>query len=185
MNFPPAHFSFRTFFLASLVALAVPAAAQEVFLPLPEAGPELPLLSEPECVRFLKPSKSIKPPAPAVTQASVAAVPQVNAPTVARLRRVILLPTGLPQDAMRQQMAEGSQSRQPVTAVGVQAPAQVLAKLAELFGSEVNATTSKKVEEAVRLGLNSKEPTRTARRVQVVGWQAKDGVMAVAVDPES
>ncbi len=86
---------------------------------------------------------------------------------------------------MRQQMAEGSQSRQPVTAVGVQAPAQVLAKLAELFGSEVNATTSKKVEEAVRLGLNSKEPTRTARRVQVVGWQAKDGVMAVAVDPES
>ncbi len=185
MNFPPAHLSFCTLFLASLVALAVPAAAQEVFLPLPEAGPELPLLSESEGVRFLKPSKSIKPPASALSQAAVVAVPQVNAPTVARLRRVILLPTGLPQDAMRQQMAQGSQSRQPVTAVGIQAPAQVLAKLAELFGSEVNDSTPKKVEEAVRLGLNSKQATGAHRRVQVVGWQAKEGVMAVALDPES
>jgi hypothetical protein len=185
VNFPPAYFSFRIFFLASLAALAMPAASQDVFLPLPEAGPELPLLTQPEGVRFLKPSKSIKPPASAAIRATVAAVPQVSTPTVARLRRVILLPSGLPQDAMRQQMAEGSQSRQPVTAVGVHASAQVLAKLAELFGSEVNDSTPQKVEEAVRLGLNSKEPTRTSRRVQVVGWQAKDGVMAVAVDPES
>lgn len=185
MNFCPVYLSFRSLILASLAAVAVSADAQDAFLPLPEAGHELPTLAEPESMRFLKPSKSIKPPVSTATRAAAAATPKVTTPTVARLRRVILLPSGLPQDAMRQQMVEGGQSRQPVTVVGVQAPAQVLAKLAELFGSEVNDATPQKVEEAVRMGLKGKEASGTSRRVQVVGWQAKDGVMAVAVDPES
>jgi hypothetical protein len=86
---------------------------------------------------------------------------------------------------MRQQMAEGGQNRQPVTALGVQAPSQVLAKLAEFFGSEVNDHTPKKVEEAVRQGFSQRNQTAgTTRHVEVVGWSPKEGVMAVAVDPE-
>lgn len=184
MNFPPVQLPYPTRLIACLLLIAAALPGQDVFLPLPEAGPELPVSMEPSGTRFLKPSKSIKPPA-AAPVAGLPAQPQVSTPTVARLRRVILLPTGLPQDAMRQQMAQGGQSRQPVTAVGVQAPAQVMARLAELFGSEVNASTPQKVEEAVRMGLKGKETSDTPRRVQVVGWQAKEGVMAVAVDPES
>lgn len=185
MKFPPVPAFTRLSALAFLALCAAPACGQEPFLPLPEAGLELPVVvMEPSGTRFLKPSKSIKPPLPAAAAAT--ALPQVSTPTVARLRRVILLPSGLPQETMRQQMAQGGQSRQPVTAtMGVQAPAQVLAKLAELFGAEVNDHTQKKVEEAVRLGLGGAPGAAVARRVQVVGWQPKSGVMAVAVDPGS
>lgn len=136
--------------------------------------------------RFLKPSKSIKPPVTATTTAALPQ-PQVNAPTVARLRRLILMPAGISPEMMREHIVASGQSRQPVTAVGLQAPASVLTKLADLFGSDVNADTQKKVIDAVRQGLGS-EKTATStvpRRVEVVGWLPSEGVMAVAVYPES
>jgi 6-phosphogluconate dehydrogenase (decarboxylating) len=88
---------------------------------------------------------------------------------------------------MREHIVASGQSRQPVTVVGMSAPAPVLAKLADLFGSNVNADTQKKVIDAVRQGMGTeKAASATApRRVEVVGWLPSEGVMAVAVYPES
>jgi hypothetical protein len=110
----------------------------------------------------------------------------VNIPTVARLRRLILMPGGLPPEAMREQMAAVGQSRQPVTAVGMTAPAPVLAKLADLFGSNVNDDTQKKVVDAVRQGMSTDRTAKESpRRVEIVGWAPTEGVMTVVVYPES
>lgn len=161
-------------------------AAQDVFLPLPEAGMEMSVLNQnPGEKRFLKPTKSIKPPATNSVPAATTAQPQVHAPTVARLRRLILMPGGLTPEAMREQIAANGQNRQPVTFVGMDATAQVLGKLASLFGSDVNEDTQKKVVETVRQGLDESKPSKTARRIEVVGWLPSEGVMAVAVYPES
>lgn len=164
------------------------AIAQDSLLPLPVAGPELPVITESSGIssRFLKPSKSIKPPV-AATTAAVLPQPQVNAPTVARLRRLILMPGGLTPEMMREHIAASGQSRQPVTTVGLQTSASVLAKLADLFGSSVNDDTQKKVVDAVRQGMGSEKTaaSSTPRRVEVVGWLPSEGVMAVAVYPES
>jgi hypothetical protein len=63
-----------------------------------------------------------------------------------------------------------------------------LAKLADLFGSNVNAATQKKVIDAVRQGMGTEKAAAAStvpRRVEVVGWLPSEGVMAVAVYPES
>lgn len=157
-------------------------------LPLPQGEPGLPsiapLASTPSADgAFLKPTKSIKPPAAATAGgALVAAQPQVNAPT-ARLRRLILMPGNLPPEAMRETMLAGGQSKSPVTAVGINAPAPVLTDLAGFFGSTVNAATQKMLLETVSKGLGNK--SKAPRRVEVVGWSPNEGVMAVAVYPES
>lgn len=164
--------------------------AQDSLLPLPVAGPELPVMEDDTAVsgsRFLKPTKSIKPPAVAVSPSmAIALQPHVNVPTVARLRRLILMPGGMPPETMREQIAAIGQSRQPVTAVGMTAPAPVLAKLADLFGSNVNDDTQKKVVDAVRQGMSSDATAKASpRRVEVVGWAPTEGIMTVAVYPES
>ncbi len=131
---------------------------------------------------FLKPTKSIKPP-PALPGGRLAAAqPQVHAPTEARLRRLILLPGGLSPQAMREQIAAGGQGLQPMTVVGMQAPAPVLADLASFFGGAVNPETQKRLVETVRHGLA--EGRRAPKRVEVVGWLPGEGVMALAVYPE-
>jgi len=177
--------------VTSLLVLSlssVCAFAQDSLLPLPVAGPEMPVMMDSGSTtsRFLKPSKSIKPP---VTTSTTAALPQpqVNAPTVARLRRLILMPAGISPEMMREHIAASGQSRQPVTTVGLQAPASVLTKLADLFGSDVNADTQKKVIDAVRQGMGTEKAAASTgpRRVEVVGWLPSEGVMAVAVYPES
>lgn len=86
---------------------------------------------------------------------------------------------------MREQIAASGQGRQPVTIVGMDAPAPILAKLANLFGSDVNEATQKKVVDTVRQGLDSGKTSSAPRRVEVVGWLPSEGVMAVAVYPES
>ena len=171
--------------LACLCLLSAAASAEDAFLPLPQGGPELPvyepLPSEP---RFLKPTKSIKPPAPALGQTTVAAVqPTVTAPTAARLRRLILMPGDATPAAIRQQILASGQSRTPVTVVGMDAPAPVLSNLAGFFGTDVNAHTQKQLLDTVRKGLAT--PAKAPRRVEVVGWLPTEGVMAVAVYPES
>jgi hypothetical protein len=169
------------------LACAAVLRAQDSLLPLPVAGPDIPVVMEETGSRFLKPTKSIKPPVVAVSPAVAGAMqPNVNIPTVARLRRLILMPGGLPPEAMREQMAAVGQSRQPVTAVGMTAPAPVLAKLADLFGSNVNDDTQKKVVDAVRQGMSTDRTAKESpRRVEIVGWAPTEGVMTVVVYPES
>lgn len=157
--------------------------AQDSLLPLPEGGPEFPAYSAPAETVFLKPTKSIKPPTgPAHAAAPVA--PNIHTPTVARLRRLILMPGGLPPDMMHEQMVASGQNRTPVTIVGMDAPAPILSNLANFFGSDVNADTQKKLLDTVSQGMGSKT-SKTPRRVEVVGWLPTEGVMALAVYPES
>ncbi len=135
---------------------------------------------------FLKPTKSIKPPAGAAAQATtatLASAPQVNAPT-ARLRRLILMPGNLGPEQMRETMLAGGQSLTPVTVVGMNAPAPVLTHLADFFGGDVTADSQKKILETVRNGMTT-GATKKPGRVEVVGWMPSQGVMAVAIYPES
>ena len=95
------------------------------------------------------------------------------------------MPGGLTPEVMREQILASGQGRQPVTIVGMDAPAPILAKLANLFGTDVNEATQKKVVDTVRQGLETGKTTTAPRRVEVVGWLPSEGVMAVAVYPES
>ena len=79
-------------------------------------------------------------------------------------------------------MASG-QGRTPVTVVGMDAPAPVLTDLAAFFGGDVNADTQKKLLDTVSKGMGA--TSKVPRRVEVVGWLPTEGVMAVAVYPES
>lgn len=165
--------------LTALVARAedLPLPTGEGFL-LEPAAPMVPATG----AAFLKPTKSIKPP-PALPGGRLAAAqPQVHAPTEARLRRLILLPGGLSPQAMREQIAAGGQGLQPMTVVGMQAPAPVLANLASFFGDTVNPETQKRLVDTVRHGLT--DGRSAPKRVEVVGWLPGEGVMALAVYPE-
>jgi hypothetical protein len=168
--------------IAIICLSALAARAEDLPLPMGEGGlPDLPMVPAGEPV-FLKPTKSIKPP-PALPGGRPAALqPQVNAPTEARLRRLILLPGGLSPQALREQIAAGGQARQPMTVVGMQAPAPVLANLAPFFGGTVNPETQKRLVETVRHSLT--DGRSAPKRVEVVGWLPGEGVMAVAVYPE-
>jgi hypothetical protein len=180
-------FPFRLVQLATLSLLSASALAEEPLLPLPQAAPGYlgaDATFGPADGRFLKPTKSIKPPAATVVGGGLAgAAPQVNAPTAARLRRLILMPGDLSPADMRQQIMAGGTGRTPVTVVGMDAPAPVLTDLAAFFGSDVNADTQKKLLDTVSKGMGA--ATKGPRRVEVVGWLPSEGVMAVAVYPES
>ncbi len=172
----------RLFCLFSL--LSASATAQDSLLPLPVGGPEMPYESAPSAPVFLKPTKSIKPPTVSANAMAAVAQPQINAPTVARLRRLILMPGGLSPEQMREQMVASGQNRTPVTILGMDAPAPILGNLANFFGSDVNADTQKQLLDTVSQGMGNKV-SKTPRRVEVVGWLPSEGVMAVAVYPES
>lgn len=181
------NFSVRLTCLLSLACTAL--SAQDSLLPLPEGGFDLSVQCDTTEVpasdlRFMKPTASIKPPAPAVnTAAALAMQPQVTAPTVARLRKLILMPGGLPPEAIREQILANGKNRTPVTVLGMDAPAPILTNLANFFGGDVNAQTQKQLLDTVSNGLSKEKTAR--RRVEVVSWQPSEGVMAVAVYPES
>lgn len=133
---------------------------------------------------FLKPSKSIKPP----MSAAAAAVPApaiVQSPTAeTRLRKLVVVSGAMTPEAIRDTILACGQTRKPVTtAGGVNAPAPMLSDLAGLFGSTVTEDTQKQVLETVRKGMGS--TAKPLQRVEVVGWLPSEGVMAVAVYPES
>ena len=132
---------------------------------------------------FLKPSKSITPPVSGTTAAVAPSI--VQAPTAeTRLRRLVVVSGSMTPEAIREAILACGQTRTPVTTVGgVSAPAPVLSDLAGLFGSTVTEDTQKKVLETVRKGMGSS--TKPLKRVEVVGWLPSEGVMAVAVYPES
>jgi hypothetical protein len=132
---------------------------------------------------FLKPTKSIKPP---VNETATVATPSiVQAPTAeTRLRRLVVVSGTMTPEAIREAILACGQSRTPVTMLGgVNAPAPVLTDLAGLFGSTVTEDTQKKVLETVRKGMG--ESSKRLKRAEIVGWLPMEGVMAVAVYPES
>jgi hypothetical protein len=186
LNYGPVFLPRRLTPIAALCLLGAYAFADEVPLPLPQGGPALPAAeSLPSAeTRFLKPTKSIKPPALERGSEVYAAIePQVNAPTAARLRRLILMPGNLSPDDVRQQILASGQGRKPVTVVGMDAPAPVLTHLAAFFGGDVTADTQKRLLDTVRQGMT--EGAKSPRKVEIVGWLPSEGVMAVAVYPES
>ncbi|WP_461783038.1 hypothetical protein [Prosthecobacter sp.] len=133
---------------------------------------------------FLKPSKSIKPPVGPM--AAVVPPPSiVQAPTAeTRLRRLVVVTSDMTPEAIREAIIACGQSRTPVTTLGgVNAPSPVLTDLAGFFGSTVSADTQKKVLETVRKGMGT--ASKPLKRAEVVGWLPNEGVMAVAVYPES
>ncbi len=132
---------------------------------------------------FLKPSKSIKPPvSDAVAAAPVSIVQTPTAET--RLRRLIVVSGDMTPEAIREAILACGQTRTPVTtAGGVNASALVLTDLAGLFGSAATEDTQKKVLETVRKGMGAS--SKPLKRAEVVGWLPSEGVMAVAVYPES
>lgn len=132
---------------------------------------------------FLKPSKSIKPPVSNTAAQPAPAI--VEAPTAeTRLRRLVVVSGTMTPEAIRETILACGQTRTPVTTVGgMNAPAPMLSDLAGLFGSAVTEDTQKKVLETVRKGMGSS--AKPLQRVEVVGWLPSEGVMAVAVYPES
>jgi len=164
--------------------LCASAFAQDSLLPLPEGGVDWPAMDVPAETPFLKPTKSIKPPAASPQSAITSAQPQIHAPTVARLRKLILMPGGLSPELMREQILASGKNHTPVTIVGMDAPAPILTNLANFFGGDVNADTQKQLLDTVSQGMGNKT-SKAPRRVEVVGWLPTEGVMAVAVYPES
>lgn len=132
---------------------------------------------------FLKPSKSIKPPVSAPVAVTSAEI--VQAPTTeTRLRRLVVVSGAMTPEAIRDAIIACGQSRTPVTtAGGINASAPMLTDLAGLFGSTVTEDTQKKVLESVRKGMGS--TAKPLKRAEIVGWLPSEGVMAVAVYPES
>lgn len=181
----------RRHLLIPAIALAavVAHADEDLYLPLPQMEPEV---SQQQPV-FLKPTKSIKPPAPAAAASGQAApapadlaavLPKVHTPTTPRLRRLILVPGGnLAPDALESAMLASGQGGKPVTTMDVETPATIIAELAELFGKQITADTGRAVIDTVRKGLDKPKSDRP-RRVEFAGWLPKEGVMAVAVYPE-
>lgn len=93
------------------------------------------------------------------------------------------MPGGLPPEAIREQILANVKNRTPVTVLGMEAPAPILSNLADFFGSDVNPQTQKQLLDTVSDGLSNEKTVR--RRVEVVSWQPNEGLMAVAVYPES
>lgn len=160
--------------------------------PVPENNGILPRVSTaPHSGGFIKPTKSIKPPAAAVaTTATSQALPPpiqiVSSPTAeTRLRRLVVVNgSSMNSQAIHETIVASSNGRMPVTvAGGVSASAPVLTDLAGLFGSAATPDTQQKVIDTVKKGMGS--ATKPLTRVEVVGWVPSQGVMAIAVYPES
>lgn len=177
--------------LATLAATTAFAGGEEL-LPLPTSlSPVLENRTQPVAPSgFIKPTKSIKPPT-AVPQLTAIDAPVpvpvqiVSSPAPdTRLRRLVVVDATMSPDAIRDFIIASSQGRTPVTvAGGVTASAPVLSDLAALFGSNADAATQKKVLDKVKAGMGSS--SKSLKRVEVVGWVPSQGVMAVAVYPES
>ncbi len=176
VNFPA--FRLVAVFLVSAAALS----AEEPMLPQ-ALGTTGPSFHSDGPRGFLKPSKSIKPPVSTVVAAPAPSI--VQSPTAeTRLRRLVVVSGTMTPEAIREIILACGQTRTPVTmAGGGNAPAPMLSDLAGLFGSTVTEDTQKKVLETVRKGMGSS--AKPLQRVEVVGWLPTEGVMAVAVYPES
>lgn len=159
--------------------------------PVPESNGMLPRIpSTPQPTGFIKPTKSIRPPS--ATAPVIHPMPDLQPPVHivstpapdTRLRRLVVVDASMSPQAIREAILASSQGRVPVSVSGgVTAPATVLTDLAGFFGNTANADTQQKVLDTVKKGMGAS--SRPLKRVEVVGWLPNEGVMAVAVYPES
>lgn len=101
----------------------------------------------------------------------------------AALRRLVVLrgPVGKKDDPELVLRALGGEK--PVTLIGVNAPSDTLRRLEGFFGVTLTPDNERKILDAVRSGFAGS--TKQQRKVEVLGWWPNEGVMAVAVWPES
>lgn len=182
-----------------ILACGMASSGQELPLPIPL---EPPTTSPPI---FLKPTISIKPPqaspagtaAPRSTEQLLSAEQKVindrlaqiadqrdrETKATAALKRLVLLqgPAGKKNDPRVVLQALGNQK--PVTLIGVSAPVDTLRRLEGFFGAALTPDNEKKILDAVRSGFAG--AANHERKVEVFGWWPNEGVMAVAVWPES
>lgn len=156
-------------------------------LPLPvREGPLIPSASTGG--PLLKPTVSIKPPVTATAssasanqQAMQAAEQKVIAS--AALRRLVLMEGPVKSKPAAPPFLAANQDGKPVTLAGVNVTGETIKSLESFFGAAVTPDSEKKLLDAVRSGLAGGR--KAGRKVEVVGWWPVEGVMAVAVWPES
>ena len=155
---------------------------------------------------FLKPTTSIKPPLPApaaatpetartaeqilgqeqkllVSNAEVLAQKRETEQRVtAALKRIVVMQGPLSKKLDRAEMLPGGFDGKSVTLVGIDAPIGVVRGLEGFFGVPLTPDNEKKLLDTVRKGMAG--ASKQERKVEVLGWWPKEGVMAVGVYPE-
>lgn len=152
---------------------------------------------------FLKPTVSIKPPmiaapAPVARPAEqilleeqrlllgkTAALAQQRAAeqrVTSALKRIVVMQGPISRKLDRAEVLPQGTEGKPVTLVGIDAPKDVVRGLEGFFGVELTPDNEKKLLDTVRKGMAG--ASKLDRKVEVLGWWPKEGVMAVGVYPE-
>lgn len=149
---------------------------------------------------FLKPTVSIKPPhvvrpvAPSdgsLTQeqrdlmaqaAQIAAQRAKDQAASIGLKRIVVMKGPLSKKLEKSEMLPGNPDGRSVTLVGIEAPKEVVTGLESFFGVQLTPDNEQKLLDTVRRGLAGS--SQQERKVEVLGWWPKEGVMAVGVHPE-
>jgi hypothetical protein len=189
---------------AVIAACAFAAQAQDLPLPQYGRGPmQVPGVSLDGGTTFLKPTKSIKPPVTAVPAPEersreqllreeqrlliekTAALAQQRAAeqkATSALKRIVVMQGPLSRKLDRSEVLPQGKEGKPVTLVGIDAPTDVVRGLEGFFGVELTPDNEKKLLDTVRKGMAG--ASKQDRKVEVLGWWPKEGVMAVGVYPE-
>ena len=179
--------------------------AQELPLPVKDGGfePMVPLPEAPSPT-FLKPTVSIKPPASATPvapaalkngqgmtaeqqllmakAASLAAQRAKDQAAAVSVKRIVVMKGPLSKKLEKSEMLPANPDGRPVTLVGIDAPKDVVLGLESFFGVQLTPDNEKKLLETVSKGMAG--ASHQDRKVEVLGWWPKEGVMAVGVHPE-
>jgi hypothetical protein len=167
---------------AVIAACAFAAQAQDLPLPQYGRGPmQVPGVSLDGGTTFLKPTKSIKPPVTAVPAPEERSREQL----LREEQRLLIEKTAaLAQQRAAEQKATSALKR----IVVMQGPlsrkldTDVVRGLEGFFGVELTPDNEKKLLDTVRKGMAG--ASKQDRKVEVLGWWPKEGVMAVGVYPE-
>ena len=154
---------------------------------------------------FLKPTKSIKPPVPAAAatpdgaqsagqllseeqkillnkMASLAEQRATEQRVTAALKRIVVMQSPVSRKPDRPAVLPDGTNGKSVTLVGIDAPKDVVRGLESFFGVQLTPDNEKKLLDTVRKGMAG--TSKQERKVEVLGWWPKEGVMAVGVYPE-
>lgn len=152
---------------------------------------------------FLKPTKSIKPPVTATPAPDARSTEQIlreeqrlllektaalaqqratEQKVTSALKRIVVMQGPISKKLDRAEVLPQGSAGKPVTLVGIDAPKDVVRGLEGFFGVELTPDTEKKLLDTVRKGMAG--ASKHDRKVEVLGWWPKEGVMAVGVYPE-
>jgi hypothetical protein len=190
--------------MAVVAACAFAAQAQDLPLPQYNGGrAQAPAAALDGGTPFLKPTKSIKPPVTAppasdvrsteqllreeqrlLLEKTVALVQQraVEQRVTSALKRIVVMQGPISKKLDRAEVLPQGTEGKPVTLVGIDAPKDVVRGLEGFFGVELTPDNEKKLLDTVRKGMAG--ASKHDRKVEVLGWWPKEGVMAVGVYPE-